>query len=485
MGIRFYCPNGHKLNVKEFQAGRKGICPYCGAKVRIPLESTRPSSKELRSARQPAMAAAGASAAPVAQPPTSPVPGGEPAARGAGAGTTQPSSQPTGQPAGLSSPLGAQEAADQSLQATPLEPLQPIASVAPAQPKGFISAPLSDAQAASSKQLFGAQAAGAQSRLGPSGVGAAGVEPTAAGQQTIAGSAYSSAAVYPSAGSGLAAYGPAMGGHGGQPGVGSSVASTAGAYASTAGPYGAAPATMIPSQPVGGVGGIGDPLTEAGDVVWYVRPPSGGQYGPATRDIMRTWLAEGRISADTLVWREGWRDWQSAGSVFPQLAAAPAFPVLQSTFSPGSLPTYGAGTRRRSRSVQLLIVVVLIIVVLASAAVFLWVLLQGDTTGGSGRPATGPGGAGRVAMVDFQQQRAIGGDLLAESAKLLLQSQQEPQSQQEMVQDIAPPSPTGKLYECTLRIRSPSICTHGTVAGKSHAAEESVLIGWRWAAPAA
>ena len=26
MGIRFYCPNGHKLNVKEFQAGRRGIC---------------------------------------------------------------------------------------------------------------------------------------------------------------------------------------------------------------------------------------------------------------------------------------------------------------------------------------------------------------------------------------------------------------------------------------------------------------------------
>ena len=35
---------------------------------------------------------------------------------------------------------------------------------------------------------------------------------------------------------------------------------------------------------------------------------------------MRGWLAEGRITADTLVWREGWRDWQPAGSVFPQLS---------------------------------------------------------------------------------------------------------------------------------------------------------------------
>lgn len=41
MGIRFYCPNGHKLNVKEFLAGQRGICPRCGVSVNIPLESTR------------------------------------------------------------------------------------------------------------------------------------------------------------------------------------------------------------------------------------------------------------------------------------------------------------------------------------------------------------------------------------------------------------------------------------------------------------
>ena len=38
---------------------------------------------------------------------------------------------------------------------------------------------------------------------------------------------------------------------------------------------------------------------------------------------MRAWLAEGRVSTDTLVWREGWRDWQLAADVFPQLSAAP------------------------------------------------------------------------------------------------------------------------------------------------------------------
>lgn len=44
MGIRFYCPNGHKLNVKTEQAGKVGFCPDCGVRVQIPLESTRPSS---------------------------------------------------------------------------------------------------------------------------------------------------------------------------------------------------------------------------------------------------------------------------------------------------------------------------------------------------------------------------------------------------------------------------------------------------------
>ena len=36
MGIRFTCPNGHKLNVKEFLAGKRGVCPNCGAKFVIP-----------------------------------------------------------------------------------------------------------------------------------------------------------------------------------------------------------------------------------------------------------------------------------------------------------------------------------------------------------------------------------------------------------------------------------------------------------------
>jgi hypothetical protein len=46
MGIRFFCPNGHKLHVKSLLAGLKGYCPQCGAELIIPLTSTRRSSRE-------------------------------------------------------------------------------------------------------------------------------------------------------------------------------------------------------------------------------------------------------------------------------------------------------------------------------------------------------------------------------------------------------------------------------------------------------
>jgi hypothetical protein len=39
MGIRFLCPNGHRLNVKTFLAGERGICPECDARFIVPNES--------------------------------------------------------------------------------------------------------------------------------------------------------------------------------------------------------------------------------------------------------------------------------------------------------------------------------------------------------------------------------------------------------------------------------------------------------------
>ena len=36
MGIMAQCPNGHRVKVKDHLAGRKGLCPTCGAKFRVP-----------------------------------------------------------------------------------------------------------------------------------------------------------------------------------------------------------------------------------------------------------------------------------------------------------------------------------------------------------------------------------------------------------------------------------------------------------------
>ena len=55
MGIRFFCPNGHKLNVKSHLAGKAGFCPECGIRLIVPYESTRKSSKELADNRDPAL----------------------------------------------------------------------------------------------------------------------------------------------------------------------------------------------------------------------------------------------------------------------------------------------------------------------------------------------------------------------------------------------------------------------------------------------
>ncbi|MDO5553409.1 MAG: DUF4339 domain-containing protein [Planctomycetia bacterium] len=52
MGIRFFCPKGHKLNVKAELAGKIGICPKCGERMLIPFESTRAAGEKLHEVRQ-------------------------------------------------------------------------------------------------------------------------------------------------------------------------------------------------------------------------------------------------------------------------------------------------------------------------------------------------------------------------------------------------------------------------------------------------
>jgi hypothetical protein len=167
MGIRFYCPNGHRLHVKAFQAGKRGICPHCDARFRIPRESE--------------------------------IPRGSPRVRSDDPNSRRPD----------------------PCQFTSAETEQAC------RPANLASAPAS-----------------------------------------------------------------------------------------------------IPA----------DVLAEAPGNVWYVRPPSGGQYGPAASDVLQRWLDEGRVSADTLVWREGWPEWRLAGPLFPRLAAEAALPESEISTEPDPDP---------------------------------------------------------------------------------------------------------------------------------------------------
>ena len=67
-----------------------------------------------------------------------------------------------------------------------------------------------------------------------------------------------------------------------------------------------------------------DAIAEAPTAVWYVRPATGSQFGPASGDIMRAWLNEGRVGSNSLVWRAGWPEWRAAAAVFPQLGGQSA-----------------------------------------------------------------------------------------------------------------------------------------------------------------
>ena len=257
MGIRFLCPNGHKLNVKSFLAGKRGICPHCGTRLRIPTESQLPSRRE------------------------------QAAGDGASAGPARNRSVLK-----LPKPMAAAPQ-DSGIAISTLDPLSPS--------------------------------------VHPEVETATDVHPAVAAESAADGS-----------GLGLP-------------------------HITTDPTPPAAPASPS-SAP--------DPISEAPQAVWYVRPPSGGQYGPAPGAIMRQWISEGRVSADSLVWREGWSDWQSAGGVFPQLGSASAG-AIAAVNGPNGSPATDARPqlardqkeRRRRHAASIAVIG------LAAVSVFLLVLL--------------------------------------------------------------------------------------------------------------
>jgi hypothetical protein len=56
------------------------------------------------------------------------------------------------------------------------------------------------------------------------------------------------------------------------------------------------------------------------EVAWYVRPTSGGQFGPVDTNEFKQWVADGRVAATAWVWRTGWPDWKSGAEALPTIA---------------------------------------------------------------------------------------------------------------------------------------------------------------------
>jgi hypothetical protein len=56
------------------------------------------------------------------------------------------------------------------------------------------------------------------------------------------------------------------------------------------------------------------------EVAWYVRPTSGGQFGPVDTNEFKQWVADGRVAATAWVWRTGWADWKSGAEALQTFA---------------------------------------------------------------------------------------------------------------------------------------------------------------------
>jgi len=64
------------------------------------------------------------------------------------------------------------------------------------------------------------------------------------------------------------------------------------------------------------------PDFQAQDGLWFVRLPSGDQFGPADQAVFDEWVEQGRIGPTSLVWKEGWQAWRNASEVIDKRQSA-------------------------------------------------------------------------------------------------------------------------------------------------------------------
>jgi hypothetical protein len=219
MGIKFYCPNGHKMHVKGFLAGKKGLCPKCGVRVEIPTQSVQHALPQLD---QPRRVNSGNDSSPGPPPaktvvrrnsdPVFGIPADEPALEDVSAETV-------------------------GEEASPAVSLVPPAAVEQTEPDPDSSAGIMEIE----------------------------IE------------------------------------------------------------------APLPAA---------DPIQVPAAGAWYVHLPSGKQLGPVAGDTVREWLDQARIGVETLVWREGWAEWQTVRDAFSTVNS----PVQTTAIAAGNgveLPSHG------------------------------------------------------------------------------------------------------------------------------------------------
>ena len=162
-------------------------------------------------------------------------------------------------------------------------------------------------------------------------------------------------------------------------------------------------------------------------VVWYVRPASGGQFGPIDENELCAWIADGRVVADTYVWRAGWPDWMKASDAPDELPASlpvttlievPAAEVTEPLILGGPsdyeatsdapvpaavpvgelAPLPIASVRRPRRQTPLFVTILLIIAIIVLSGVLIWVIRR---NAGDESPAPE---ANRAPLVESHEQ---------------------------------------------------------------------------------
>ncbi|MCE9608062.1 MAG: hypothetical protein K8U03_24515 [Planctomycetia bacterium] len=78
-----------------------------------------------------------------------------------------------------------------------------------------------------------------------------------------------------------------------------------------------------------------DPLYELPTALWYALPPGAPKpYGPIDGLGLAQWFYEGRLSVDSMVWRQDWPEWREVAAVWPNWSPTGSEPAGEPVIEP-------------------------------------------------------------------------------------------------------------------------------------------------------